>query len=487
MDIINQSKRTDLIIYTSTIFIFFYFIFLAPNNLTELLLNDNNTAVYSVYARNLIEYSLDKTFLLMSEIGPDGKNIFEKNDNTINRYINHPPLLIWLTSISYKLFGYEIIYGRMISIISSCLFFLVFFRYLVYIKIKLFYILSTIIVLLSLPVYWTHGLIIEHQPLLNLFLLLTSINFLEYIFHNKQKNFNYFLFFWTLSFLTDWPAYLFLIPYTLIAISNKNYKILLILISYPLAIYISLNLYHHYSINDLNLSDVLGIDLFYSRTTQNLFPNQNFFEIWGNSIFKMSYLFVHFNFKLIISFIFIISVIYIFFNHKKTNQKIFSIFICFFLPSLIYMLIFRMWAESHSYWSYYFITPILTSFIIFLDCIKKRYIKLLVVIISINFLLQFFIVSKDIMHIKKQPLSQNTKTFIEKYNKYDYVTDDESIGYGFAFRSRWLENKKFNNINLYKNNNNKVLFIKRLSNCTFEDNSFIKFEFFNWCYKELKQ
>ena len=58
-----------------------------------------------------------------------------------------------------------------------------------------------------------------------------------------------------------------------------------------------------------------------------------------------------------------------------------------------------MWAESHC-WSYYFITPILTSFIIFLDCIKKRYIKLLVVIISINFLLQFFIVSKDIMHIK---------------------------------------------------------------------------------------
>ena len=211
--------------------------------------------------------------------------------------------------------------------------FLVFFRYLVYIKIKLFYILSTIIVLLSLPVYWTHGLIIEHQPLLNLFLLLTSINFLEYIFHNKQKNFNYFLFFWTLSFLTDWPAYLFLIPYTLIAISNKNYKILLILISYPLAIYISLNLYHHYSINDLNLSDVLGIDLFYSRTTHNLFPNQNFFEIWGNSIFKMSYLFVHFNFKLIISFIFIISVIYIFFNHKKRQiKKFFRFLFVFFYP-----------------------------------------------------------------------------------------------------------------------------------------------------------
>ena len=177
---------------------FFYFIFLAPNNLTELLLNDNNTAVYSVYARNLIEYSLDKTFLLMSEIGPDGKIFLRKM--IINRYINHPPLLIWLTSISYKLFGYEIIYGRLISIISSSLFFLVFFRYLIYIKIKLFYIFSTILVLLSLPVYWTHGLIIEHQPLLNLFLLLTSINFLEYIFHNKQKNFNYFLFFWTLSF-----------------------------------------------------------------------------------------------------------------------------------------------------------------------------------------------------------------------------------------------------------------------------------------------
>ena len=99
---------------------------------------------------------------------------------------------------------------------------------------------------------------------------------------------------------------------------------------------------------------------------------------------------------------------------------------------------------------------------------------------------QFFIVSMDIIHIKKQPLSQKTKTFMEKYNKYDYVTDDRSIGHGFGFRSRWLENKKFNNINLYKNGNNKILFIKRLSNCTFDNNSFIKFEFFNWCYKELK-
>lgn len=487
MDFINQSKRTHLIIYPSTIFIFFYFIFLAPNNLTELLLNDNNTAVYSVYARNLIEFSLDKTFLLMSEIGPDGKNIFDKNDNIINRYINHPPLLIWLTSISYKLFGYEIIYGRIISIISSSLFFLVFFRYLFYIKIKLFYILSTIIVLLSLPIYWTHGLIIEHQPLLNLFLLLASINFLEYIFHNKQINFNYFLFFWTLSFLTDWPSYLFLIPYTLIAISRKNYKILPVLIFYPLAIYFALNFYHQYSINDLNLSAVLGFDIFYNRTTVNLFPDQNFFEIWGNSIFKMSYLFIHFNFKLIISIIFLISIIYIFFNYKKTNQKVFLIFICFFLPSLMYMVIFRMWAESHSYWSYYFIIPILTSFIIFLDCLKKRYIKLLVVIISTNFLLQFFIVSKDIMHIKKQPLSQTTKTFIEKYNKFDYVTDDESIGYGFGFRSRWLQNKKFNNIKFYQEKNNEILLIKRLSNCPTEDKSFKKFEFFNWCYRELKK
>ncbi len=484
MDIVNQSKRIHLLINSLTIFIFFYFIFLAPNNLTELLLNDNNTAVYSVYARNLIEYPLDKTFLLMSEIGPDGKNIFEKNNNIINRYINHPPLLMWLTSISYKLFGYEIIYGRMISIISSTLFFLVFFKYLFYIKVKLFYILSTIPVLLSFPVYWTHGLIIEHQPLLNLFLLLATINFLEYIFHNKKKNFNYFLFFWTLSFLTDWPAYLFLIPYTLIAISNKNYKILPVLIGYPFAIYFSLNFYHQYSINDLNLGAITGLDLFYRRTTDNLFPDYNFFETWGNSIFKMSYLFVYFNFKFIISLIFLISIIYIFFNYKKANQKIFLIFICFFLPSLIYMLIFRKWAESHSYWSYYFIIPILTSFIIFLDCLKEKYIRLFIVIIFINFLLQFFIVSKDIMLIKKQPLSEDTMAFLEKYNDYDYVTNDDSIGYGFGFRSRWLQNKKFNNIKFYQKKNNKILFIKRLSNCPSKDKSFMRFEFFNWCYKE---
>ena len=58
MDIINQSKRINLIVYLSTVLVFFYFSFLAPSNLTEFLLNDNNTAVYSVYARNILEYPI---------------------------------------------------------------------------------------------------------------------------------------------------------------------------------------------------------------------------------------------------------------------------------------------------------------------------------------------------------------------------------------------------------------------------------------------
>ena len=53
-------------------------------------------------------------------------------------------------------------------------------------------------------------------------------------------------------------------------------------------------------------------------------------------------------------------------------------------------------------------------------------------------------------------------------------------------RSRWLENKNLI-ILIYT----KIIIIKfcllKDYNCTFEDNSFIKFEFFNWCYKELKQ
>ena len=36
----------------------------------------------------------------MSEIGPDGQNIFNynNNENQIQRYINHPSLLVWITA-----------------------------------------------------------------------------------------------------------------------------------------------------------------------------------------------------------------------------------------------------------------------------------------------------------------------------------------------------------------------------------------------------
>ena len=195
MDIINQSKRINLIIYLSTVLVFFYFSFLAPTNLTEFLLNDNNTAVYSVYARNILEYPIYKTYLLMSEIGPDGQNVFNYNDNEIQRYINHPPLLIWITAFFYKLFGYEIFYGRLVSILSSTLFFLFFLKFLVYLKVNNFKVIFAILLLLSMPIYWTHGLVIEHQPLLNLLLLLTAINFFKYRLEQKKYTYFYLSFF----------------------------------------------------------------------------------------------------------------------------------------------------------------------------------------------------------------------------------------------------------------------------------------------------
>ena len=93
MNEVYKSIKTDkfnylFLKYTS----FSLFQFLAPSVLTEFLLNDNNTAVYSVYARNILEYPFSKTYLLMSEIGPDGQNIFNynNNENQIQRYINHP-------------------------------------------------------------------------------------------------------------------------------------------------------------------------------------------------------------------------------------------------------------------------------------------------------------------------------------------------------------------------------------------------------------
>jgi hypothetical protein len=85
---------------------------------------------------------------------------------------------------------------------------------------------------------------------------------------------------------------------------------------------------------------------------------------------------------------------------------------------------------------------------------------------------------------KKNPISKETLEFLEKYKNYYYITEDDSIGYGFGFRSRWIENKKFYNLNSldFKNKNN-ILIISRINNCKSGQN-FKKIDFFNWCYKE---
>tara|TARA_X000000950_G_C13882474_1_gene647443 strand:- start:1933 stop:2379 length:447 start_codon:yes stop_codon:yes gene_type:complete len=143
-----------------------------------------------------------------------------------------------------------------------------------------------------------------------------------------------------------------------------------------------------------------------------------------------------------------------------------------------------MWAESHSYWSYYYITPILVSFILLLDHQKKFFANLIIFLVLINFIFNFNKVSRDIISYKNNPLSLSVNKFLKKYKDYDYVSDDPSIGYGFGFRSRWLENKKFFNVVNYKFDNKKVLYIRRLSNCDLDQIKVQKFEFYNWCYSE---
>ena len=74
--------------------------------------------------------------------------------------------------------------------------------------------------------------------------------------------------------------------------------------------------------------------------------------------------------------------------------------------------------------------------------------------------------------------------FLKKYKNFDYVTDDDSIGFGYGFRNRWIENKKFYSlINFDFKNRNNILLIRRINNCE-SDQHFKKIDFFNWCYKE---
>ena len=91
-----------------------------------------------------------------------------------------------------------------------------------------------------------------------------------------------------------------------------------------------------------------------------------------------------------------------------------------------------MWADSHSYWSYYFIVPIITAIILFLDT-KQKIFNDIYSLDFIKFCYSIFFNSKTILEIKQKPLSNETVSFINKYSNCDYVSNDNSIGFGFGF------------------------------------------------------
>ena len=198
----------------------------------------------------------------------------------------------------------------------------------------------------------------------------------------------------------------------------------------------------------------------------------------------MGYLFVYYNYQLIASIIFIVSCIIILRNFKKTTD-IENLFIIFLIPSTMYMLMFRQWADSHSYWSYYFLVCVSLSLLIVAGQIKtKRMIFFLLMLICFSAIINIYNTSSYLYKQRVNPLSKETLDFIEKYKNFYYVTADDTIGYGFGFRNRWLENKKFNNINSFDFKNKKnILLISRINNCQL-DKGFKIIEFFNWCYKK---
>ena len=131
----------------------------------------------------------------------------------------------------------------------------------------------------------THGLVIEQQPLLNLLLLLTTIYFFKYRLEQKKIYLFLFYFFWTLDFFTDWPAYLFLIPFAFIFLLEKRYKLTFLQFFLPILIYFLINFYHQLSLNDFNLIGILGSETaglsWLGTFGVNLFPEKKFLTNMG--------------------------------------------------------------------------------------------------------------------------------------------------------------------------------------------------------------
>ncbi|MEW6097259.1 MAG: glycosyltransferase family 39 protein [bacterium] len=366
-------------------------------------------------AQNYIRFGyLDSKFAPTLNVG------YEKPDK-FTYYINHPPLLPILVSLSFRIFGVHEWSARLVPILFS-----IGNLFIVFILIRRLWgkevalLASFFFTLIPMDAYF--GRMVCHEaPTTMFFSLLCLYFYLLYIEKEKKWHLAGIVISFTLGTLTGWPVYyisLLITLHYLIFFYPKRKKIILPLILFS----ISITLFVIY----------IGYICFLG-TIQNLidaFMRRISFQDEGSSSFFTFYQFIKYENSIVIWRYFtptlcVLSLIWIMnfsMRIKIISQKE-SFIILLLLFGLIHILLFPNGAWVHDYWSFYLTPFIILSATLGLKIIQEK-IKKYIFIIPLFGIIFICFTSQSISQIKA----------LHQYNN--------STGYTLGIQLKQMSNKK---------------------------------------------
>jgi 4-amino-4-deoxy-L-arabinose transferase-like glycosyltransferase len=324
----------------------------APDDFSPRLMNDANSAYYLCFARNILRYPLATTGLINSHlVGPGAAPVFS-GFKTTRYYADHPPLLVWLSAITLKLSGrVSVRAARWVSILSS----LVLAFLLLWGSSQAAGwpgILVSFLAISAMPVFWTHGLVVNFEPLTCSLMVASVILFSKVIQTGGVFWKSCFYAVWGLALLADWPAYFLAAPFALFFLMGKKWKDLASISAFSIFVYLAINFYYGYRIADWSFP----LHFFNSAFSQPAFANVAYH--WGNWAFlSLNYARMNYTPGLMA-----IGVLYLYARLVGANNRTFDSFfldrndlIIFSMSfcAVLNLILFKPWAVNHSFWTYY--------------------------------------------------------------------------------------------------------------------------------------
>jgi len=391
----------------------------------------NNNSTYSLQAKNYVRFGYLKT-----NFAPF-KNFGNNFPETPQYYLNHPPLLQILLSFSYKIFGQDNNWaGRLVPIVSTIMSIFILSKI-----IEIFFGSNrsklSILIASTLPMTIVYGKLLQFEPVLLPFILLSLFLFIKYVKGKSGKILLLLILTVIIGFLADWPVlslavllgFLFLIHE-----SRKKQGIVFFFIMTGVSLLLFIG-YFTYT------SSLTGEASTLSQAYLNRSFNGPPFHLPNSGLYFLKVMFLRFvvyftPLGLLFSVLFLRKLVSDIKKSKLENK----VFLLLFIFPLIYVLAFPNGAWEHPYWLFYFIPFVAISFTYYVSelfaKLKGWKKNILIFFLSLNLIFSFSIFQMKRVQTNKA-LWQGS--FVNKIVKF--INSDKEIGINWDFNDDFLRYK----------------------------------------------